>query len=189
MSLLSEAQSIPNFPERAADAHKGTVGRVLVVAGSPGMSGAAYLCAQAALRSGAGIVTIACPESIHSALEIKTSSVMTRAIPDREGVFGPWSGAVLDKLWVKYDALAIGPGLGQHPATVHFFRQWIPKVSVIKPTVVDADALNALADSPKVTMALGPRVVLTPHPGELRRWLGCSTADVKNHRDSQRRQV
>lgn len=182
---LEETQlTLPKLPSRASHAHKGSVGRVLVIAGSPGMSGAAFLSGRAALLSGAGIVTIACPESIHDALEIKTSAIMTKAIPARLGVFGPWSEAALNALAPSYDALAIGPGIGAHPATQHFFSQWIPKQSAQRPCVVDADALNALAQDPTAQKALSASTVLTPHPGELGRWLSLSTKEIQAQRES-----
>lgn len=182
MPSKNNTQGLPNLPSRASHAHKGSVGRVLVIAGSPGMSGAAFLCARAALRSGAGIVTIACPESIHEALEIKTSCIMTKAIPARQGVFGPWSEETLNELVRSYDALAIGPGIGTHPATRHFFTQWIPKQCEQRPCVIDADALNALARDKTAQKGLTASTVLTPHPGELGRWLSLSTGEIQRDR-------
>ncbi|MDF1666470.1 MAG: NAD(P)H-hydrate dehydratase [Planctomycetota bacterium] len=182
MPAENNSLGLPELPSRASHAHKGAVGRVLVIAGSPGMSGAAFLCARAALLSGAGIVTIACPESIHDALEIKTTCIMTKGIPAREGVFGPWSAESLNELVGSYDALAIGPGVGAHPATQHFFARWIPEQSQRHPCVIDADALNALAKDSEAQQKLSESVVLTPHPGELGRWLSLSTAEIQRDR-------
>lgn len=167
------------FPTRSLAAHKGTCGNALLIAGSRGMAGAAFLAGKACLRTGAGLVTIACPTSSHAALEVKTTCVMTRALPETsEGTLArsalqPLLGLVSDR-----QSLAVGPGLSRHPETSELVRSLVrvflgglaagegPRV------VLDADGLNAFEGQADDLKPLGGRVVLTPHPGEFRRLAG-----------------
>ena len=155
------------LPPRAREAHKGDFGHVLVVGGGPGMPGAALLCGTAALRSGAGRVTIAThPEHAGS---------IAAARPELMAV-GVHDGYDVAALIERSDVIAFGPGLGQ--------TDWAGKMyeSILasgKPSVWDADALNWLAGQP----AKAPNRVLTPHPGEAARLLGISSADIQIDRD------
>lgn len=171
------------FPQRPRDAHKKSVGDVLVVAGSRGMSGAAYLAAKAALRGGAGLVTLACPEGIHGALEVKTTCVMTRGLPETPD--GALSNAALQPLLglsAARDALAIGPGLGRHRETAELIRHLVQVfLGGLEPgqgprLVLDADGLNAFEGKGSDLAPLAGRAVLTPHPGEFRRLGGALPA-------------
>lgn len=172
------------FPTRAADSHKGTFGHVLVIAGSPGMSGAAFLAGKSALRTGAGLVTIACPESIHSVLEIKTTCVMTRPLPTTgSGALGRAALEPLRALIGGKAAVALGPGLGRDPETVQLVRDLLADwPEEAPPAVVDADGLNACEGRAEALAALEARGVLTPHPGELRRLCG-PDADLAGDRE------
>jgi len=171
------------FPARPLTAHKGTCGHVLVVAGSRGMSGAAFLAGKAALRAGAGLVTIACPESVNAVLEVKTTCVMTHPLAETaagtlsEGALEPLRALVADK-----QAVALGPGLSQHPETIALVRALLAEWGEGPPVVVDADGLNAFAGQPSGLAALGERGVLTPHPGELRRLAGCDREALEQER-------
>lgn len=164
------------FPTRPRDAHKKSVGDVLVVAGSRGMSGAAYLTAKAALRSGAGLVTLACPEGIHDVLEVKTTCVMTKGLPEvNEGGLSKAALQPLLGLTGQRDALALGPGLGRAQETGELVRMFTQVfLGGLEPgtgprVVLDADGLNAFAGVPEALRPLAGRAVLTPHPGEFRR--------------------
>lgn len=159
---------------RAASTHKGRAGRVLVVGGSSGKTGAAYLAARAALRAGAGLCTIACFQEAHAALEAKVVEVMTRALPEQDPL------SAIQDLLVETDAVVVGPGLGLGAparALVDHLVQQHPGL-----VIVDADALTHYAGrATELRSARGPRV-LTPHPGEMARLLGRSVAAVEADR-------
>lgn len=164
------------FPVRPRDAHKTSVGAVLVVAGSRGMAGAAFLAAEAALRAGAGLVTLASPASAQRALEVKTTCVITRPLPETSG--GALARAALDEVLALAegkDALALGPGLSRDEETVEVVREVLRALGA-RPggprVVLDADGLNAFEGRAGELAPLAGRVVLTPHPGELRRLAG-----------------
>jgi len=158
--------------------HKGRAGRVLVIGGSPGLTGAPHLAGLAALRAGAGLVTVACPEGTESRVKAGSPDLMTLPLPGGEN----WSADMADALagaLARTDALAVGPGLGRKDATGAFLRRLLPAPV---PTVLDADALYFLANDPKLCAALGPNVALTPHPGEMAALLGLSVAEVEEDR-------
>jgi len=169
---------------RAADAHKGSYGHLLVIAGSVGKTGAAVLAGQAALRTGAGLVTVATPESALSVIAGVQPEYMTEPLNATE--IGSVAKSAFESLAFRNtlkdkDVLAIGPGLGQHPETQEFSRRVVTEVDL--PVVLDADGLNAFGAGGD---ALGKRksahLVMTPHPGEMARLLGCSTPDVQKDR-------
>jgi len=168
---VKEIRSLPRLAPRPPEAHKGQFGHVLVLGGSRGMAGAPCLSGQAALRAGAGLVTVAVPEGIYPIVAAKLTNCMTRPLP--EGAGGGLSeeaaADVLD-LVERFDVLALGPGLGRSPATVAFVRRLAREAA--RPMVIDADGLNALAGAlDTVGRARAPRL-LTPHPGEMARLLG-----------------
>lgn len=174
---LLEATVLDRVAVGARDAHKGTFGHVLVVAGSPGKAGAARLSAEAALRAGAGLVTLAIPASLplDSLARIAPEVMVERIDDEGQGTFGPESVDSVLALAATRDALALGPGLGTEPRTVAFVQRLYAEAPV--PAVVDADALNALAQG-GVPSSAAPRV-LTPHPGEMARLTGTSTAELR----------
>jgi len=151
------------LPRRSAADHKGTLGRVLVVAGSPGFAGAAVLAGRGALRAGAGVVELAVPESVWSQVVPALPEAVTTPLP--EGDPAP----TLQRALERADALALGPGLGVDTplagCTARLYADFPG------PAVVDADGLNRLAREGIPAEAVGPRV-LTPHPGEFARLLG-----------------
>ncbi|MFQ6133130.1 MAG: NAD(P)H-hydrate dehydratase [Armatimonadota bacterium] len=159
------------LPPRRPDAHKGDCGRVLVVAGSAGMSGAASLCGLGALRAGAGLVTVATPAGVNAILEVKLTEVMTAPLPETsDQAIGLAAEPILMDMSEEAEVLVIGPGVSQASQTQRVVRRLVE--SVDKPIVVDADGLNALAgDLAAVTERSAP-AVLTPHPGELSRLVG-----------------
>jgi hydroxyethylthiazole kinase-like uncharacterized protein yjeF len=159
------------IPTRAADAHKGSCGRVLVVSGCVGMTGAAALASMAALRSGAGMAILGIPESLNDIMEAKLTEVMTSPLPETESrALALRSMQTIQELLSWADVLAIGPGLSTDPETVQLVRQLLPQLSC--PTVVDADGLNAIAQDTQLLGAVGAPLVLTPHAGELARLNG-----------------
>lgn len=176
----------PAFPDRPFDGHKGTFGRVLIVAGSRNMSGAATLAGLGALRGGAGLVFVACPAGVQPI--VATSEPCYQAIGLPETDQGQLAAAALPEiqnLLSDKDSLAIGPGLG----TADSVRDVVRAVyeQTLSPVVVDADGLNVLADdfrdqSKPLASPAGPRA-LTPHPGELSRLCGLSIGEIQQNRE------
>ncbi|MDK2930947.1 MAG: ADP-dependent NAD(P)H-hydrate dehydratase / NAD(P)H-hydrate epimerase [Bacillota bacterium] len=179
---LSIAEEIRRYlPARDPDSHKGTFGRVLVVAGSQGMAGAAALASLAALRSGAGLVTLAVPKSLQDIMHSRLTEVMTRALPETEsGSVSLQAQALLDGILRGAEALAIGPGLSMHSETAQLVRNIVMTTSV--PAVIDADGLNAIAQDPGTLKTSKAPIVLTPHPGEMARLTGLSVHEIKRDR-------
>ena len=164
---------------RSADSHKGDYGHVLVVAGSRGKTGAAHLAGVGALRSGAGLVTVATPASCQPIVAAMAPEYMTVAI--EETAEGLDLDAVDRLLDLARDVIAIGPGLGQAPSTRAFIRALVDRATM--PLVIDADGLNAFADDPdRLSGREGRDVIITPHPGEMARLVGMSTEEVQASR-------
>jgi NAD(P)H-hydrate epimerase len=177
--LLTEEEARALLPARPPDAHKGDAGRLLVVAGAPGKTGAAHLALTGALRGGAGLVTLAArPEVLPFALAGRPEA-MSLALPG-DGPLGPGDLAALLAAAREADALVVGPGIPRGPGTGDALRALLSGAG--KPAVVDADGLNALADTPGLLAGLGVPLVLTPHPGEMGRLCGRSTAEVQADR-------
>ena len=169
-------------PRRPAG-HKGDYGHALIVAGSLGKSGAAVLASWAALRTGAGLVTCATPESVLPSVAPHTPEVMTEPLP-ATGV-GSISLRALEagrfaSILKGKRALAIGPGLSTHPDTQKFVQAVVAQRDV--PIILDADGLNAFAGRAHQLRNPGGRLIITPHPGEMARLLGCETNDVQSRR-------
>ena len=166
---------------RDPEAHKGEFGRVLIVAGSMGKSGAAHLAAMAALRSGAGLVTVATPRSVQPILAAMAPEYMTIGLPeDEDGQVA--EGAVDRVLATAADVIAMGPGLGTGPGVRAFVHAVVERTGV--PIVLDADALNAFAGehAARLQGRDGLDVIITPHPGEMARLLGTTTEEVQRDR-------
>ena len=155
------------LPSRPVDAHKGDFGRVLVVGGSIGMVGAPSLAANAALRSGAGLVTVACPMVIQQSVATLCPCATTFPLPQSNtGTLAKSAGAAIQALAHRCNPLVIGPGLGQHLELADVLRTVLGQAD--RTVVLDADALNTLAQMPDWWPLLPP-AVLTPHPGEMLR--------------------
>ncbi|HYL10880.1 MAG TPA: NAD(P)H-hydrate dehydratase, partial [Candidatus Acidoferrales bacterium] len=172
------------FPPRLQDAHKGQFGHVLVIAGSWGKAGAAALAGMAALRTGAGLVTIACPKSIQSTVAGFAPELMTEGLKEtREGTISMEASDQLESLLTGKDAIVLGPGLSRNPGTTKFVRRLVARSPL--PMVLDADGLNAFDGHYADLKARGdgaPFRVLTPHPGEAARLIGVSTNDIQADR-------
>lgn len=166
---------------RRPDTHKGSYGHLLIVAGGLGKTGAGALASLAALRSGTGLVSYALPCSLNAAMEAKLTEVMTIPLPEAEaGVLGTTAAAPILQWAEGKSALILGPGLGTHPETVQCVHEVLRQTRI--PVVLDADGLNALAmDSTGIEQIEAP-LVLTPHPGELARLLGKTTAAIQTDR-------
>lgn len=165
------------------DINKGTFGNVLVVAGSAGMAGAATLSALSALRTGAGLVQLAVPESVLDTAALLAPEVILRPLPETSERTHGGSGALDAALALAQnaDAIALGPGMGaRNPATISFVQAFVERVN--KPLIIDADGLNMIAASPAAVRARTAATVLTPHPGEMGRLLGAGTDAVQSDR-------
>jgi NAD(P)H-hydrate epimerase len=169
------------LPPRARDSHKGDYGHLLLVAGSPGKAGAAVLAARAAVRAGAGLVTAAVPETILQIVHL--GSIESMVLPLAAGL----SAEQVLAAAAGKSALAVGPGLGQEAETVAAIRRLVAAVEL--PLVLDADGINAFAGRPAELAARRAPTVLTPHPGELGRLLGISTAEVQADRPAAARRA
>ena len=181
----STASLVRDFlPSRPRGAHKGTFGRALVVAGSSRYVGAAYLSATAAARSGAGLVTLALPASIHPMAAAKATECTFLPLPDTEGHLTPEALEPVQTALPKYRAILVGCGLGDEPETFAFVRALVDSLrasSDTPPLVLDADGINALAGL-ELEGALPANTVLTPHAGELGRLLRQPAAAVDDDR-------
>jgi NAD(P)H-hydrate epimerase len=160
------------LPLRRPDAHKGDFGKLFIVAGSTGLTGAAVMAGESAARSGAGLVKVGCPRTVLPIIATKLTEVMTYPLPDvaRKGAFALRGLGEIRAQLDKNDALILGPGLGTHRETVRLVRGIIGKLSV--PTIVDADGLNALEGEMELISQCKAPLVLTPHPGEFKRLIG-----------------
>ena len=179
VDLLTRASMRELIVPLVPDSHKGDYGRVLVVAGSRGKTGAAHLAAVGALRSGAGLVTVATPASCQAVVAAMGPEYMTEALGERDEGLDP--DGVERVLELARDVIAIGPGLGQAPATREFIKRLVDRATM--PLVIDADGLNAFGSDPdRLAGREGREVIITPHPGEMARLLGMSTDEVQASR-------
>ena len=171
MHLLTPHIIKPLLPQRPPTSHKGTFGHAGIIAGSPGKTGAAALAGRAALRIGAGLVTVATPRTVNPTLEAKLLEAMTAPMPETDdGTFGISAYSSLHDFAQTRSAVAIGPGIGTHPETGELVRKLIPNLN--QPCVVDADGLNLLAGHTSTLSSSRISPIVTPHPGEMARLLG-----------------
>jgi NAD(P)H-hydrate epimerase len=177
--LITDAAVRAALPRRAAASHKGTYGHAGILAGSVGKTGAAALAAKAALRTGAGLVTVGVPASVNDVLEAKLLEAMTLPLPETKA--RTLAAAGLDRILAFIQArtaLAIGPGLSTHPETVALVHALMKHLD--RPCVLDADALNALASRAALLTQCKVPPILTPHPGEMARLEADATAQSVN---------
>jgi NAD(P)H-hydrate epimerase len=179
--LTERADVAAHFPPRPPEAHKGTYGHLLVVAGSLGKTGAAALAARAALRSGAGLVTVATPASQQPVVAGLLLEAMTEALPETPAHTAALAALpTIAALARARDAVAVGPGLGLEPQTQELARALARELD--RPLVIDADALSALAGHVNLLKEAVAERCLTPHPGEMARMLGVGVAEVQRDR-------
>ena len=186
--LWTRRAAATRLPGRPADGHKGSFGHVLIVAGSEGKTGAAALSAEGAARAGAGLVTVACPESTNAVLEVKCTEAMTAPVPETaaHGFAADAEKPILD-LAEGRDAVAAGPGIGRGDETLGLMRSLAAKIQ--RPMVLDADGLLAFVDAAAVLKARAAPTILTPHPGEAAALLGSSPAEVNRDRPAAARRL
>jgi len=172
---------LKKLPKRKKTAHKGDYGHVLVLAGSKGLTGAAYLTSQAALLSGSGLVTLGIPESLNVIMERKLTEVMTLPLAEtKKSSLAPAAYQKIKKFLTKADVLAVGPGLSRDPGTVKLVRKLVAALN--KPFVLDADGINAFIGNLSLLKKTKSPSVITPHPGELARLLGVKTKAIQRNR-------
>ena len=173
---------------RVEDAHKGTTGHLLVVAGSSGKTGAAAMTSISALRAGAGLVTLGIGQSLNAVLEAQMLEAMTVPLPDsRDGALGESAFDAIQKLMFGKKCLAIGPGLGQAPGTGRLVCRIIKESQI--PVVVDADGINHLVGQVQILKNARVPIVLTPHPGEMARLLKVNVGKIQQDRINSARSV
>ncbi|MCD4738257.1 MAG: NAD(P)H-hydrate dehydratase [Anaerolineae bacterium] len=190
------------LPQRGSNAHKGTFGKALLVAGSVNYTGAAALAAQAAVRSGAGLVTLGIAGSLHASLVPLAPEATYLLLPEVLGAITSDALSTLQEPLAEYDALLVGPGLGQATETVEFIKELCGhnsgkrrpgflsaenvagarKQRQLPPLIVDADGLNILSAQPNWPELLSPQSILTPHPGEMARLTGLSVTEIQADR-------
>ena len=181
MSSTTIKGKIKRILTRKADSHKGDYGKVLVLAGSPGMTGAAALTCLGALRSGAGLITLGIPKSLNAIMEVKLTEVMTCPLPEtRMGTLSVRALKPLLSRIKQYDVLAIGPGLSQDVETQQLVRTLINNTSC--PLVIDADGLNALVGYTEILAKKKSSVIITPHLKEFSRIFKVNTKRIQSHR-------
>ena len=178
---LEESDLVPLVRPRPIASHKGSFGHIVVVAGSVGKTGAGAMVGLGAARAGAGLVTVAVPASLHELMEMKLTEVMTEPLPETaDQTVATAALPRLERLLQGKQALALGPGLSVQDET----RQVV--VSLVErspcPLVLDADGVNALVGHLDVLGRARAPVIITPHPGEMGRLLGCSADEVQSQR-------
>ncbi len=179
--LLTPERIRSYFRPRIHDAHKGTTGHVLVVSGSVGKTGAAAMTAMSAMRAGAGLVTLAIPESLNPVLETQVLEAMTYPLPETEnGIIGESSFDKIMDLLSGKKCLAIGPGLGEAAETKKLVHRIIKESPVT--IVLDADGLNNIAGSTEILKKAKAPLILTPHPGEMARLIDSTAGSVQKDR-------
>ena len=181
LSLIEKQDIAALFPPRAFDSHKGSFGHLLVIAGSTGKTGAAALCANAAMRCGTGLVSLGVAESLNPVMEGLVLEPMTHPLPENEkGFLSENCFKDILALLKGKQALALGPGLGTREGTKKLVRGLVEQSPV--PLVLDADAVNGLAEDPEILKKKSRSAILTPHPGEMARLCRLSTPDVQADR-------
>jgi NAD(P)H-hydrate epimerase len=181
---LEQGEMALLVPARHRYSHKGDYGHVLLLGGSPGKTGAALMAGRAALRAGAGLVTLGVPRALAESLQGRVTEEMTLPLPDtpQGGIAPEAQETVLEFLDTRGRVLALGPGMGIERETGRLVRELLLRVAA--PVVLDADALNALEGKTSLLRRARAPVVLTPHPGEFSRLTGESVAQIEADRMS-----
>ena len=184
--LIAPGWARQALPDRPADAHKGTFGSALVVAGSPNYVGAAYLSCMGALRVGAGIVTLACARSVYPILAGKLTETTFQPLDDTDGQLSAREASAVRRLLEErgYEALLVGPGLGQGGYVQAFMKSLLTLIEAgpLRAAVIDADGLNNLSKTEKWWEMLKLPAVITPHPGEFSRLTGLAVSEIQSDR-------
>jgi hydroxyethylthiazole kinase-like uncharacterized protein yjeF len=180
--LVDDVKAAKLLPPRKADAHKGDYGKLFVLAGSTGLTGAAAMTSLAALRCGTGLVVLGCPASLNPIMEIKLTEVMTKPLPDvkKKGCLALRGMGEIRKMIDWADAVAIGPGIGTHHETAELVQRLVKQIE--KPMIIDADGLNNLSKDTNCLKEHKRPVVISPHPGEFARLTGLSIDEINEKR-------
>ena len=165
--ILNHEQVLALLPDRRLDAHKGDFGKILLLCGSCGYTGAAALAAMGSLRSGAGLVYLAVPECIYEIAAVKLTEAIVLPLPSKDGTYSVEAAAALQPMLSKMDAILIGPGIGQSEGALAVLTKVLTQFS--GPVVIDADGLNLLAMHKDLLRRRSGPTVLTPHEGEFLR--------------------
>ncbi|MBW2653915.1 MAG: NAD(P)H-hydrate dehydratase [Deltaproteobacteria bacterium] len=181
LSLIEKKEIAACFTPRNFQSHKGSFGHLLVIAGSMGKTGAAALCANAAMRCGTGLVTLGIAKSLNKIIEPLVIEPMTHPLPEKEnGFLSDNCFDDIQTLLKDKQALAIGPGLGTRNGTRQLVSKLIEKSNV--PLIIDADAINCIAQTPEILKKKKSPAILTPHPGEMARLCNMTTSDIQADR-------
>lgn len=175
LELMTRSWARASLPDRPLSAHKGTFGRALLVAGSRNYVGAPFLAAAGALRVEAGLVTLAVPESIQTAVAARAAEPTYLPLPESSpGALSPQASELIIESLPNYDALLVGCGLGQADSTMQMLDRLLYSGARLPPTIVDADGLNFLAraQDPGWWERFSTQAIVTPHPGEMSRLVG-----------------
>lgn len=170
IEVLHHEQVLQILPDRNPYGHKGSFGKVLLLCGSKGFTGAVYLAAMGALRSGAGLVYVGVPDSIYEIEAVKLNEPVVFPLPDEDGKFSISAAAEIEKRIARMDAVLIGCGLGQSEGTFEAVKTVLQHASC--PVVVDADGINVLAGHKYLLRGRTAPTILTPHDGEFLRFGG-----------------
>jgi NAD(P)H-hydrate epimerase len=182
--VITKAEIKKLLPKRPKDAYKNVFGHVLVLAGSAGMTGAAALASEGAIRIGAGLVTLGIPKSLNQVMAVKLTEVMTKPLAEtEEQTLSLKALETINNLLQlrNINAAVIGPGLSTHPETVELVRSFVAGSKI--PLVIDADAINALVGKLEIFRTARGRIVITPHAGELGRLIAQHATLIKKERE------
>jgi ADP-dependent NAD(P)H-hydrate dehydratase / NAD(P)H-hydrate epimerase len=176
---LTDNEAAFLVPERSYDSYKGSAGRVLIIAGSVGMTGAGYLTSLASMRAGAGVAVLGCPESLNDIMEAKLTEVMTLPLPEvsKKRCLSLRSLGMLREKAKNFDVVAIGPGLGNYHETSELIRRFV--ASYKGKIVLDADGINAFEGKIGLINDSPAEMILTPHYGELSKLTGFKIENIK----------
>lgn len=169
-----------HFPRRENNSHKGDYGKLLIIAGSRGMSGAAYMAAQSALKAGCGLVTLGICESLNPVMETKTTEVMTMPLPESNGHLSSAAAGTVRSVLDKYDAVLIGPGLGRSADVSETVRTVL--LNSKSTVIVDADAINIISKNKEILSECSCNLIFTPHAMEMSRLTGLDIAYIEENR-------
>ena len=175
VSSLKHCDILEMLPDRKADSHKGDYGRILLICGSRGYTGAAALSAMGALRVGAGLVHLAVPDSIYEIEAVKLLEPIVMPLKDIDGGLSVESWPEIQNLLPKMDAVRFGPGLGSTHDVTEVLRNLLESYN--GPIVLDADGINCLPVHMDILRGRKAPVIITPHQGEFDRLRGCSCSD------------
>ena len=179
--VIEKKQIAGFFQARNFESHKGNFGHLLVVAGSQGKTGAACLCANSAVRSGAGLVSLGVARSLNKIIEPQVIEPMTYALPEKEkGLLSENCFDEIQNLLKDKQAIALGPGLGTNKSTKKLVQKLVCQSNI--PLVIDADGLNCIADNPKVLKQRKAFTIITPHPGEMARLCNTTIDKIQERR-------